>query len=205
MKISRITRLLAKASQLFLVRVIWFVRPALATRLYARFLASRGAKLDGMPNYLSAKIWFDGTDYSLITLGQGCTISSNVRVLTHDAAVNTVAKELGMHFDPPLIRVKPVRIGRHSFIGTGCIIMPGADIGAGSIVAAGSVVRGVVPPLSIVIGSPAEVVGSVTDYLRKLKIGIDEEAIRAASAGEAGGAIQDRSGTAIPVPSGDRA
>ena len=41
----------------------------------------RGMKMTGKPNYLSAKIWFDGTDYSNIELGKGCTISSFVRDL----------------------------------------------------------------------------------------------------------------------------
>ncbi|WP_408950378.1 acyltransferase [Lysobacter sp. Hz 25] len=162
-----VSRLLKKSVVLSIIRIGWFIKPGLVTRLFTWFLRSEGAHIEGMPNYLSAKIWFDGTDYSLITLGEGCTISSNVRILTHDAAINTVAKELGIRFDKPEIRIKPVRIGRFSFIGTGSIIMPGADIGAGCIVAAGSVVRGKIAPLSIVMGSPAQVVGSVTDYLAK--------------------------------------
>jgi len=163
-----VARLLKKTVVLGAIRIGWLIKPGLVTRLYTWYLKSEGARIDGLPNYLSAKIWFDGTDYSLITLGEGCTISSNVRILTHDAAINTVAKELGLFFDPPEIRVKPVSIGRYSFVGTGSIIMPGADIGAGCIIGAGSVVRGTIPPLSIVVGSPGQVVGSVSDYVGKL-------------------------------------
>ncbi|NZA25836.1 acyltransferase [Luteimonas sp. SJ-92] len=160
-------RLLKKAVVLATIRIGWLLKPGLVTRLYAWYLRSEGARIEGMPNYLSARIWFDGTDYSLITLGEGCTISSNVRILTHDAAINTVAKELGLFFDPPRIRIRPVRIGRYSFVGTGSVIMPGADIGPGCIIGAGSVVRGTIPPLSIVVGSPGRVVGSVEEYLGK--------------------------------------
>lgn len=163
-----IIRLLKKSVILTTIRVGWLIKPGLVTRLYAWYLRSEGACVEGTPNYLSAKIWFDGTDYSLITLGDGCTISSNVRVLTHDAAVNTAAKELGIRFNPPKIRTGAVKIGRHAFVGTGSIIMPGADIGAGSIVGAGSVVRGMIPPLSIVVGNPGKVIGSVSEYLDKL-------------------------------------
>jgi len=164
----RVVRLLKKSVILGAIRVGWLIKPGLVTRMFTWYLKSEGAQIDGMPNYLSAKIWFDGTDYSLIRLGEGCTISSNVRILTHDAAINTAAKELGLRFERPEIRVKPVSIGRYSFVGTGSIIMPGADIGAGCIIGAGSVVRGKIPPLSIVVGSPGQIVGSVTEYVAKL-------------------------------------
>ncbi|MGO4779863.1 hypothetical protein AB4084_30750, partial [Lysobacter sp. 2RAB21] len=109
-----VARLLKKTVVLGAIRIGWLIKPGLVTRLYTWYLKSEGARIDGLPNYLSAKIWFDGTDYSLITLGEGCTISSNVRILTHDAAINTVAKELGLFFDPPEIRVKAISIGRYS-------------------------------------------------------------------------------------------
>lgn len=163
-----LARMLKKTLVLGTIRVGWLIKPGLVTRLYAWYLKSEGAHIEGLPNYLSAKIWFDGTDYSLITLGEGCTISSNVRILTHDAAINTAAKEMGIRFERPEIRIKPVSIGRYSFIGTGSIIMPGADIGPGCIIGAGSVVRGKIPPLSIVVGSPGQIVGSVEEYVAKL-------------------------------------
>lgn len=163
----KVLRLIKKAVVLTVIRVGWFIKPGLVTRLYAWFLRSEGANVEADPNYLSAKIWFDGTDYSLISLGRGCTISSNVRILTHDWAIHTVAKELGLKFDTPQGRIRPISIGRHAFIGTGSIIMPGTDIGAGCIVGAGTVVRGTIPPLSIVIGNPSQIVGSVSDYVDK--------------------------------------
>lgn len=164
----KVFRLIKKAVVLSIIRLGWFIKPGLVTKLYAWYLRSEGAKIEHSPNYLSAKIWFDGTDYSLITLGEGCTISSNVRILTHDWAIHTVAKEMGYKFDKPQGRIKPVSIGRYAFVGTGSIIMPGTDIGAGCIIGAGSVVRGTIPPLSIVLGNPAVRVGSVEDYVRKV-------------------------------------
>lgn len=160
--------LVRKSIVMLVIRIGWLVKPGSVTPLIAHFLRSNGAHVEGMPNYISAKVWFDGTDYSLISLGEGCTISSNVRVLTHDAAINTVSKEMGIQFSSSYIRKRPVVIGRHCFVGTGSIIMPGAEIGAGSIVAAGSVVRGRIPPLSIVMGSPASVVGSVREYVDRI-------------------------------------
>jgi len=52
----------------------------------------------------------------------------------------------------------PVRIGAGSWLGTGAVILPGADIGANVVVAAGAVVRGKVPDRCVVAGIPARVI-----------------------------------------------
>mgnify|MGYP001194486243 CR=1 FL=1 len=53
-------------------------------------------------------------------------------------------------------------IGRDTWIGYGAVILAGAEIGEGSIIGAASVVRGKIPPFSIVSGNPAVVVGRRT-------------------------------------------
>jgi acetyltransferase-like isoleucine patch superfamily enzyme len=53
----------------------------------------------------------------------------------------------------------PTRIGNDVWLGASVVVLGGADIGDGAVVAAGSVVRGVVPALSVVAGSPARVIG----------------------------------------------
>lgn len=52
----------------------------------------------------------------------------------------------------------PVRIGAGSWLGTGVVVLPGADIGRHVTVAAGSVVRGVLPDNCVAAGAPAKVV-----------------------------------------------
>jgi acetyltransferase-like isoleucine patch superfamily enzyme len=52
----------------------------------------------------------------------------------------------------------PVSIGAGSWLGTGAVILPGAQIGRNVVVAAGSVVRGVVPDHCVVAGVPARIV-----------------------------------------------
>lgn len=54
----------------------------------------------------------------------------------------------------------PVRIGADVWIGEKATILRGADIGAGSVVGSQSLVKGVIPPFSIVMGTPARVVRS---------------------------------------------
>lgn len=52
---------------------------------------------------------------------------------------------------------RPVRIGRYAFIANGSHIMKGVTIGEGATVASNSVVISDVPPYSLAIGNPAEI------------------------------------------------
>jgi len=52
-------------------------------------------------------------------------------------------------------RIQRVTIGHDAWIGHGAIILPGINVGNGSVVAAGSVVTKDVAPYSIVAGNPA--------------------------------------------------
>ncbi|WP_275425768.1 acyltransferase [Nocardioides solisilvae] len=61
-----------------------------------------------------------------------------------------IGLQLGAH--------QPVRIGSGTWIGHGAIVLPGAQVGRNVVVGAGSVVRGVVPDHSVVVGAPARVV-----------------------------------------------
>jgi acetyltransferase-like isoleucine patch superfamily enzyme len=53
---------------------------------------------------------------------------------------------------------KPVSIGSDSWLGHGCIILPGSNIGRHVAVAAGAVVTGDVPDNCVVAGVPARIV-----------------------------------------------
>ena len=59
-------------------------------------------------------------------------------------------------------RIGRVVIGKRVFVGAGAIILPGTRIGDDSIIGAGAVVRGGVPPNSLVVGNPGKVVSDVT-------------------------------------------
>lgn len=56
------------------------------------------------------------------------------------------------------LELKSVMIGENVWIGGNVILVPGACIGEGCIIGAGSVVSGVIPPYSVVVGNPAKVV-----------------------------------------------
>lgn len=52
----------------------------------------------------------------------------------------------------------PVHVGENSFLGYGCVILPGVHIGKHCVIGANSTVRGDVPDYSVVAGNPATVV-----------------------------------------------
>jgi acetyltransferase-like isoleucine patch superfamily enzyme len=53
--------------------------------------------------------------------------------------------------------IRPVRIGRHAWIGNGTHIMKGVTIGEGAVIGANSVVISDIPPYCLAMGNPAEV------------------------------------------------
>jgi len=152
-----------------LLKVVYYISMKYATRMQIYYYKKNGMNINGTPRYISALTMFDGTDYSLITIGNGVTISSNIRILTHDWAVDTVYHSFATADESkrPFGRLQKVEIGDFSFIGTDSVIMPGCKIGKGVIVGAGSVVRGKIPDFSIVIGNPAKVIGDSRDYCKK--------------------------------------
>ncbi|EIJ2379548.1 acyltransferase [Vibrio alginolyticus] len=172
MKPSKVEKIIC----FLLVKLVCNFRPRWATKIQVHFFRRWGMKFNDKPNYISSKVWMDGTDYSLISIGKEVTISSYVRVLTHDWSLHTVAKGFDIEQSSPLGSIKEVEIGDYSFIGTGSIIMPGAKIGRCCIIGSGTVVRGHIPDYSICIGSPCVVIGNVKDYINK-KIGRNKDVV----------------------------
>lgn len=52
----------------------------------------------------------------------------------------------------------PTRIGKGVWLGQNVCVLAGSEIGERSVIGAGSIVKGVIPPYSIAVGSPARVV-----------------------------------------------
>ena len=58
-----------------------------------------------------------------------------------------------------VITIKPIIIRNFVWIGFGALIMPGVEIGEGAVVGMGATVTKSVPPLAVVAGNPAEIIG----------------------------------------------
>ena len=53
---------------------------------------------------------------------------------------------------------KKVELRKNSWVGAGCLILAGAEIGEGSVIGAGGVVTGEIEDFSIAVGVPAKVI-----------------------------------------------
>ncbi len=90
-----------------------------------------------------------------LEIGEGSEISCGVMIFTHSTHLRTVSEQ-----QIDIVR-RPVKIGRHVYIGSGAIILPGVTVGDRSIVGAGAVVTCGIPERRVAFGVPARVVGNV--------------------------------------------
>lgn len=169
---SRARRRLYRSLRKLHLTAVRALSPILPQRLYMggliSALRSYGMHIQGEPIYISSRAWFDGTDYSLISLEDKVVISSHVSVLTHDFSLARARDAIeGRTVSPEVALIGSVRIGANSFVGRGAILMPGTNIGTNCIIGAGSVVRGEVPDCSIVIGNPGVIVGNTLQWGEK--------------------------------------
>lgn len=96
-----------------------------------------------------------------ITIEEGCQLAAWNGIFSHSShiSVRLYGKEYGGGDMEGYVR-GPVHIGKFTFVGSHALIMPGTNIGKGSIVAAYSLVKGEFPDFSIIAGNPAKVIGS---------------------------------------------
>jgi acetyltransferase-like isoleucine patch superfamily enzyme len=102
-------------------------------------------------------------------IGMGATISAARRVEIGEfvlLARNVYISDHGHGFEDVSVPVmhqgitepKPVKIGRHSWLGQNVCVLPGVSIGQHCIIGANSVVLSDVPDYSVAVGSPARVI-----------------------------------------------
>ncbi|MCA1554303.1 MAG: acyltransferase [Chloroflexi bacterium] len=89
-------------------------------------------------------------------IGDGCLISQFVTIVgtNHSFRLGSFIRDQAWD-----IQKRKVVIGEDVWIGAHAVILPGVEIGSGSIIAAGAVVTEAVPPNVIVAGVPSRVIG----------------------------------------------
>ena len=128
-----------------------------------------GVNIDAPITYISPDVYFDSANYSAITIHSGVTISREVMFLVHDYSIHIAMVNMGWrapkgktaHF------IKPISVGKDSFIGARVSLLPGTEIGENCIIGAGSVIKGKIPANSIVIGNPARIVGDTREWAKE--------------------------------------
>jgi maltose O-acetyltransferase len=114
-------------------------------------LVAQGLEI-GRGTFVARNAYLDPGHPWLITIGEDSGLSPGAIVMVHDASMK---HHMGH------TRIARVVIGDRVFVGVGAIILPGTRIGDDSIIGAGAVVRGDIPPGSMVVGNPAKVVSDV--------------------------------------------
>lgn len=94
----------------------------------------------------------------LITIGNNVTLAPRVHILCHDASTKQF---LGY------TKLGCVTIGDNVFLGAGTIVLPGISIGSNVVIGANSTVTHSIPDNSVAIGTPARVVCTLEEYLKK--------------------------------------
>jgi maltose O-acetyltransferase len=102
-------------------------------------------------------------DDALVSIGKRCLFGPAVQIITakHPLRVSerrTAVEDVARGSAPWRTMSAPVAVGDDVWLGSGVIVLPGVKIGDRSTVGAGSVVTSDVPPDSLALGSPAQVV-----------------------------------------------
>src|SRR4029079_1409248 len=90
-----------------------------------------------------------------VEIGDDCLIGPNVSIIGNNYRYDDLTKPIRLQ---EKVSSKGIRIAANVWIGAGCCLLDGADVGTGAILTPTSVVAGPVPANSIVQGNPAKVI-----------------------------------------------
>jgi acetyltransferase-like isoleucine patch superfamily enzyme len=90
-----------------------------------------------------------------VTIGDDCLIGPNVSIVGNNYRYDDLTTPIRLQ---EKVSEKGIRIGNNVWIGAGCVLLEGADIGSGSILAPNTVVASSIPENSIVQGNPGKVI-----------------------------------------------
>lgn len=107
-----------------------------------------------------AGVILDDSHCWLIEIGDDVTLAPRVHVLCHDASTKRFLN---------YTKIGRVTIGDNVFIGAGTVVLPGVTIGSDVVIGANSTVTHDIPGGSVVAGSPARRLCSLSEYLAKEK------------------------------------
>jgi maltose O-acetyltransferase len=121
------------------------------------WMVRRGLRL-GKDVYINETATVDPDFLWLISIDDEAVIADHAHIIAHDASTRHATG---------YTRIAKVHIGKRVYVGAGAIVLPGVTIGDDAVVGAGAVVRRDVEPGTIVIGNPAQVVGTADEFAAK--------------------------------------
>ncbi len=90
-----------------------------------------------------------------VVIGERVMLARNVYIADHAHAYQNVSVPIA---DQGLDTIKPVSIGRGTWLGQNAVVLPGVSIGENCVVGANSVVNRSIADFSVAVGAPAQVV-----------------------------------------------
>lgn len=114
----------------------------------------------------------DTTRPWMIKIGENCTITPGVTVMTHDYGLRVIK---GVYGDV-IGRIDKVEIGDNVYIGMHVTIVAGVKIGSNVVIGANSLVCKDIPDNCVAAGNPAKVICSLDEYYAKRNAVVVHEA-----------------------------
>lgn len=101
-----------------------------------------------------------------LVIGKGVNVSTGASILTHNTVKRCVSERAYDNVDRA-----PTVVEDYVFVGENAVILMGSRIGHHSVIGAGAVVleNSVIPPFSLVVGVPARIVRSIEQEIEEWK------------------------------------
>ncbi len=134
-----------------------------------RYARKIGVNIGENNRIVSCRHGMFGTEPYLVSIGNNCLFSGDIKFLTHDGSLHVFRKEY-----PKAFIYKQIKIGDNVFLGYRTIIMPGVKIGDNVVIGAGSVVTKDIPDNCVAAGVPAKILKTLDEYKEKMIPQLDE-------------------------------
>ena len=119
----------------------------------------RGVKI-GKNVHWGSDITVDAPYPYFLVVEDGAALAGNNQVLTHIKPSKYFANCFTSH-------VAPVIVHKNAWVGVGVTLMPGIEVGEGSMISAGSIVNTDIPPMVLAGGNPAKVIMDLSGFLKQ--------------------------------------
>lgn len=132
----------------------------------SNFIAETAAVIGDVTLGTDTSVWFSASirgDVNRIRIGNRSNIQDNAVVhVTHHTAPTSIGDNVTVGHSAI---IHGCTVQDRVLVGMGAIILDHADIGSDTIIGAGALITGgvVIPPRSLVLGSPAKVVRNLTE------------------------------------------
>ncbi len=151
---------------MFLKKIVYSIYYRLGTLIgFHKHMSSLKAIPNDIPiiKYKIGNVKYHNTDIDslipqMIEIGDDFISAPGSKILAHDASTYIFVRK---H------RIEKTVIGNRVFLGANAIIMPGVKVGDDVIIGAGAIVTKNIESGMVVVGSPAKVVSTVKDYIKK--------------------------------------